>query len=186
MNTLILSGTPKSEGLCVSLVEAAASAAREASAHCDVEALSSYKLGVCAMCNDGWGTCNKEHACAYGDDGFSALQKKMAGADCVIFITPVYWGEVSEAMKGFIDRLRRCEATKRFQGHTPSLDGKRCLLVASAGGSGNGILTALEQMERAVRHMNGTVHDYIGVNRWNQEYKREALREAVKGMMVCH
>ncbi len=85
----------------------------------------------------------------------------------------MYWGETSEALKSFLDRLRRYD----FH-HKEVLVGKQVLLIAVAGGSGNGILTCLEQMERFCRHANAHIFDYIGVNRWNNDYKKQAVKEA--------
>ncbi len=178
MNILIISGTPKPDGLCSSLVETAKKAAHNTT----VITLSEYDLSACRMCGDGWGICRSEHRCAYGDDGFDSLHEAVKNADAYVLITPVYWSEVSEAMKCFLDRLRRCEAIKQFGGSECAMTGKKCILVASPGGSGNGLLSALEQLDRAVRHMGAQVFDYIGVNRWNQTYKREALKQAVEAM----
>jgi FMN-dependent NADH-azoreductase len=92
---------------------------------------------------------------------------------------------MAEGLKSFIDRLRRCEATKRFAGGDGSksiLSGKQVLLVASPGGSGNGALSCLEQMDRFTRHTEALIFDYIAVNRWNQDYKKKAAYEAAKAM----
>jgi NAD(P)H-dependent FMN reductase len=144
------------------------------------------------MCADGWGICFKEHICALGDkDGFNALQKKVQEADAYIYITPVYWGEISEEMKIFFDKLRRCQATKQWDSREEEvsfLKGKPSIMVASAGGGGGGILSCLQDMERAISQMSGDewprelrgIFDYIAVNRWNQAYKREALAAAVR------
>lgn len=175
MKLLIISGTPKKEGLCASLVNAAKEAGGE---KCGLVSLSDLKLEGCRTCGEGWGSCLDSHICVIGD-GFNELKTTFADYDGYVFITPVYWGEVSEPMKHFIDRLRRCEAGRREES---VFRNKKCLLVASAGGSGGGILICLEQLQRAVSHMGAGVFDYIGVNRWNSEYKREALVKAVKSM----
>ena len=94
-------------------------------------------------------------------------------------VTPVYWGEMAEGLKSFLDRLRRCEHMAKEGG---ALAGKQALLVASPGGSGNGALTCLEQMDRFCRHTGAVIFDYIGVNRWNQDYKRESAYAAAKAM----
>ena len=85
----------------------------------------------CAVCDDGWGSCRQEHVCRFGEDGFTALQDKLALADAHIWITPVYWGDMSETMKAFFDRYRRCEATK---GESSALRGKRVLAGGLPGG----------------------------------------------------
>jgi len=191
MKLLIISGTPKKDGVCHSLVTAANESAAELGAQVEIIRLADYRLLPCRMCSDGWGICRSEHRCVYGDeDGFGPLMEKFATADAFVFITPVYWGDMSEAMKNFLDRLRRCQASKRWDAEkaVPSfLADKPSILVASAGGSGNGILHTLSEMERAVSQMDGDnlpkdikgICDLIGVNRWNQEYKREALKASV-------
>jgi hypothetical protein len=79
-----------------------------------------------------------------------------------------------------MDRLRRCEfATGGFDG---ALKGKQTLLAAVPGGSGNGLLTCLQQMERFCQHTGAVIFDFIGVNRWNRNYKRVAAYEAAKMM----
>ena len=193
MKLLVISGTPKEDGLCHSLVSTAVESAKACGSEAKVITLTS--LTACRMCNDGWGTCSSKHECEFGeDDGFNSYQKDVQWADGFIFVTPVYWSEVSEGMKTFIDRLRRCQATKSWGAENVSsfFNGKSSILVASAGGGGGGITNALAQMERAVSHMGGTgypydkewgFYDYIAVNRWNQNYKRDALRSAVTSMI---
>ena len=189
MKLLILSGSPKKDGLCKSLEITAVEAVETMGSEAKVISLKS--LSACRMCNEGWGTCLSDHYCEFGvDDGFNDYQKDMEWADGFVFITPVYWGEVSEGMKTFLDKLRRCQATKNWgrDKEKSFLSGKSSILVSSAGGGGGGITSAFVQMERAISHMDGTGYpydtewgffDYIAVNRWNQSYKREALYSAV-------
>jgi multimeric flavodoxin WrbA len=168
MRVVILSGTPKSEGLSFSCARSAREGVIEAGGDCEVVSVCEAKLRVCAVCDDGWGICQREHVCRFGDDGFAAIQEKLALADALVLITPVYWGEMSEAMKAFFDRYRRCEATR---GDESALRGKRVLLVAVPGDSGNGMVSCFEQMERLCRHLRAEIFDFVGVNRWNQSYK---------------
>ena len=180
MKVVILSGTPKSEGLSVSCVAAAVAGVEKAGASALVIDLCKTAIGRCKDCGDGWGICRNEHVCAYGKDGFDEVSRQIADADALVIQTPVYWGEVSEALKAFLDRLRRCEALKE----NTALTGKEVLLIAAPGGTGNGLLTCLGQMERAVQHMRGHVFDYIGVNRWNQEYKLKAIAAAAEALAL--
>ena len=195
MKVLIISGSPKSEGICHSLVNAALETSKENGAETEVIKLTDHKLEHCKMCGDGWGTCRGEHRCQYGDkDGFNVLQEKFSQADAFVFITPVYWGDMSEVFNGFFDKLRRCQATKRWnedENIKSFFTDKPSILVASAGGSGNGIINTLTQMERAIGHMGGDgmpkeekgIYDYIAVNRWNKDYKLESLKAAVASMV---
>lgn len=180
MKVVVLSGSPKSEGLSGSCVAAAVTGAERAGASVIVIELSKTSIERCKVCGDGWGVCRNEHVCAYGEDGFDAVSKQIAEADALVFQTPVYWGETSEALKSFLDRFRRCEALKE----NTALTGKEVLLIAAPGGSGNGLLTCLGQMERAVQHMRGHVFDYIGVNRWNKEYKLKAIEAAAEALTL--
>jgi len=194
MKLLIVSGTPKTDGLTFSFVERARETAKELGVDAEVVRLAGMKLSKCMMCNDGWGTCADEHRCAFGDkDGFNDLQERLKDIDAFIYISPVYWGEVSEDMKVYFDRLRRCQASKSWDEKAGEsfLNDKPSILVAVAGGGGGGIISAFEDMERAISHMGGDgyprenvgIMDYIAVNRWNKDYKREAFRESIKTMV---
>ena len=193
MKLLIISGTPKKDGLCHSLVQKALEAAKSKGAQADI--ISTTSIDLCRMCGDGWGTCRTKHECAFGEsDGFNAFQQKMKWADGFIFITPVYWGEVSEGMKAFLDKLRRCQASKKWDDWEEDsfLKKKSSILVASAGGGGGGVVSTFAQLEKAISHMGGSGYpydsewgffDYIAVNRWNQSYKRDALYLAVTSLI---
>ncbi|MDR1947765.1 MAG: flavodoxin family protein [Spirochaetaceae bacterium] len=175
MKYLIVSGNPKSDGLCYSVTEQLIRGAKDGGAETDV--LIVEKLARCHVCGDGWGTCREKHSCAFGGDGFNDAQERIRNSDQFCFITPVYWGEMAEALKGFLDRLRRCEF-----GQSGALSGKQILLVASPGGTGNGMLSCLEQMDRFCRHTGAVIFDYIGINRWNHDYKKGAAYAAAKAM----
>ncbi|MCL2640669.1 MAG: flavodoxin family protein [Phycisphaerales bacterium] len=196
MKLLIISGTPKTDGITRLMVVAAREAAVAVGVDAEIIELAALKLQACRTCADGWGACYPTHLCEHGQaDGFNALQEKFRDAAAYVFITPVYWGEVSEALKHFLDRLRRCQATKQWdkkEGTGPSyLKGKPSILVANAGGGGGGIVSCFEQMERALQHMGADanprnkagIFDYIAVNRWNHEYKRETVKHAVAAMV---
>jgi len=204
MKLLIISGTPKTDGLTYSFVEKAEETAKSLGITFDTVRLrgkaaeGAENLEKCKMCANGWGVCFKQHYCAFGEkDGFTALQKKVQEANAFVYITPVYWGEMSEEMKIFIDKMRRCEATKQWndKASAPSfLKGKPSIIVANAGGGGGGIINTFHGIERAIDHMGGDAHprenngvfDYIAVNRWNQVYKREALSAAITEMFAYY
>lgn len=99
------------------------------------------------------------------------------------FISPVYWEEVSEPLKNFLDRFRRSESSGIFNQRQAALTGKPVLLVASAGGSGMDMLEPLMQMERFARHTGARMFDEIGVNRRNAAYKETAVYEAARAMV---
>ena len=175
MKFLIVTGNPKQDGLCHAIEQEVRRGAAETGA--EVSVLSLAALGRCRVCEDGWGSCRDEHICAFGDDGFADAREALRQADALCLVTPVYWGEMAEGLKSFADRLRRCD-----YGAQGVLSGKPILLVASPGGTGNGMLTCLEQMDRFCRHTGAVIFDYIGINRWNNDYKRAAAYAAVKAL----
>jgi len=171
MRICVLSGNPKKNGLCHEIIEAVKLGIREGGADAEDIRLCDFKLDSCLVCGDGWGPCRDEHYCINGQDGFDEIKERIRTSDAIVIVSPVYWGETVETMKSFLDRLRRCE----FNG-TETLRNKQVVLIASAGGSGNGLLTCLEQLERFCRHIGANVVDYIGVNRWNAEAKKLAAK----------
>jgi multimeric flavodoxin WrbA len=183
MKYLIITGNPKQDGLCHAVTEEAKKGAEAGGAIVDI--LSVTKIERCHVCGTGWGTCREKHVCAFGNDGFNEAQAKAHEADMLCFITPVYWGEAEESLKCFFDRLRRCEFDMPWGGKRdkkPAFSGKQVLLIASPGGSGNGMLSCLEQLDRFCRHTGAVIFDYIGINRWNNDYKKQAVFEAAKAM----
>jgi len=173
MKICILSGNPKRNGLCQSVIDAAKLGATEAGAEVEEIRLCDLNITRCQVCGDGWGKCRSENHCIYGSDGFDEVVARIACSDAIIFASPVYWGETSEALKSFIDRFRRCEF-----GEAGILRNKQALIIASPGGSGNGLLSSLEQLDRFCRHTGAIIFDYIGVNRWNSDYKKLAAKAA--------
>lgn len=176
MKICIISGTPKKDGLCQSVIEVAKQGAIEANATIDEIKLCEMNIERCKVCGNGWGACVKDQ-CTYGDDGFNEVKDRIKDCDAIIIATPVYWGETSEALKSFLDRLRRYD----FQ-HKEVMYNKQVLLIAVPGGTGNGMLSCLEQMDRFCRHTGAIIYDYIGINRWNCDYKRVAVKSAAYTM----
>ncbi len=173
MKICILSGNPKRDGLCQSVIDAAKLGAAEGGAEVDEIRLCDINLQRCQVCGQGWGTCRNENYCTYGSDGFNEVKARVESSDAIILASPVYWGETSEALKCFLDRLRRCEF-----GQAGILSNKQVLIIATPGGSGNGLLSCLEQLDRFCRHTGAAIFDYIGVNRWNSDYKKIAAKAA--------
>jgi|CZCB01.1.fsa_nt_gi multimeric flavodoxin WrbA len=177
MRICVLSGNPKKDGLCQSVIEAAKEGAEAGGAAVAEIRLKDFNLQRCWVCGSGWGACRDENYCTYGSDGFDEIREQIQNADALVIATPVYWGETTEILKSFLDRLRRCD----FNGDKV-LRNKQVLLIASAGGSGNGLLTCLEQLERFCRHTGAVIFDYFAVNRWNSDYKKTAVKSAAAAL----
>ncbi len=136
--------------------------------------LNRQKLEHCRACGDGWGMCRTAGSCVIQDD-FAGLYKQLVEADGIVWISAVYWSDMTEQFKAFFDRLRRCDAIKNR-----SLEGKRCVLIACAGGTGRGTLECMQQLERGLSHMGMRVYDRISVVRYNRDYILPALYDAGK------
>ena len=174
MKYVIVNGNPKTDGLCFSVMESVAQGAKDAGA--DVEIIKP-EFDRCRVCGNGWGTCQAQRRCEFEDDGFGNALDTLAGADVICLVTPVYWHEMAEGLKSFIDRVRRCE-----RGDGGRLAEKSILLVASAGGTGNGLVNCMHQMEQFCHHTDMNIFDFIMVNRWNADYKRIDAYNASKAM----
>jgi multimeric flavodoxin WrbA len=178
MKYLVVSASPNFDGLTAACAETAAASIRDAGHLVDEIRLNDLSVGMCEACGNGWGTCLDHHICQVEDD-FQALHTKTIQADGLVLVTPVYWGEMSESAKAFTDRVRRCEANF---GENSRLAGKPVLAVAAAGGSGGGMITCLQSMERWILHVHARTFDLIPVNRWSRAYKLETIRAAALAM----
>jgi multimeric flavodoxin WrbA len=175
MKIYIIQSSPNIEGLTSACANAAMEGILSAGGEAVNIRLNDLKIDMCHACDNGWGTCRNEHRCKEEDD-FQGLHLRLAQADGLVLVTPVYWGEMSESVKAFADRFRRCEATQE-KGKSIMFD-KPVIAVAAAGGSGGGMITCLLSMERWIQHVQGRIFDLIPVNRWSRDYKLAAIRAA--------
>lgn len=178
MNVLVISSSPNIDGLTAACAAAAIDGVSDAGGSAEEIRLNDLDIGSCEACDAGWGSCRTEHECQVRDD-FQALQSRVRDADGLVFVTPVYFGEMSESAKAFADRLRRCEATR---GGDSGLTGKPVVAVVAAGGSGGGTITCLLSMDRWIQHVKGRMFDLITVTRWTRPHKLEAIRAAARAM----
>jgi multimeric flavodoxin WrbA len=177
-DVIIVSASPNPDGLTAACAAAAAEGVALAGGRAEEIRLNDLDVGMCEACGNGWGTCLHEHRCQVEDD-FQALHRRVEQADALILVTPVYWGEPSEAAKAFLDRLRRCEGTRSDAG---AMSGKPVIAVAAAGGSGGGMITCLLSLENWIWHIGARVFDLIPVNRWSRPYKLVTIREAARAL----
>lgn len=156
--------SPNVDGLTASCKNAFIQGLESAGAQIEEIHLNKKKIEHCRACGDGWGTCNKNGTCVLPDD-FTEIYKTLAKADGIVWISAVYWSDMTECFKAFFDRLRRCDAIKNHY-----LAEKRCILMACAGGTGRGTIECLTQLERGLTHMGMRVYDRISVVRYNKDY----------------
>jgi multimeric flavodoxin WrbA len=179
MKIMILTSSPNKDGLTASCAKEAKVGVEMGSANASIIDLNALNIASCHACGNGYGPCGSKHTCQVEDD-FQNLHVEMSEADAYIIITPVYWHEMSESLKVFIDRLRRCEASN---GEKNNLAGKPFVCVAAPGGSGNGCISCLASFERFVDHVKGVKYDFIGITRKSRDYKLTTIREASKSMV---
>lgn len=175
---VVITSSPNQDGLTAACGNAAKAGALEAGAEVDFVDLNSQQIERCRACGTGYGPCRTEHQCQVKDD-FQDIHRRVLESDGYIIITPVYWGDMSESAKAFIDRLRRNEASKR---EDSGLKGKPCIAVAAAGGSGNGTVTCLFNMQQFFNHVKSDVLDLITITRKSRAYKLAAIKSAAVAM----
>ena len=168
----VIWSSPNKDGLTASAKSQFVSGLKEAGAEVTEIQLNKKKIDPCRACGDGWGTCRLNGACVIQDD-FAEIYQTLAEADGIVWISAVYWSDMTEAFKAFFDRLRRCDAIKNHL-----LADKRCVLIACAGGTGRGTLECMTQFERGLTHMGMRVYDRISVVRYNAGYIVPALANA--------
>lgn len=180
MKVLVVTSSPNANGLTAACGESARQGIVDGKSPARVINLNEFNLQRCAMCDNGWGTCRTQHVCTLKDD-FAQIQQMFDAAEGFVLVTPVYFGEPSESFKAFFDRLRRCEATKK-DGKKSALTGKPVVCVAAAGGSGNGAVHCLGEMERLVRQLGAQPFDYVAITKATREYQIETIHDGLVSM----
>lgn len=173
MRCIAIQSSPNLEGLTSSLAQAVLKGVEAEGGEIELIHLNRLDLKPCIACDDGWGKCREEGVCIL-EDNFEALRDKMAKADAVVFATPVYWHDLSESAKIFLDRLRRCESHGGFK----KFIGKKAVGIASAGGSGRGAARALCNLEDYLRRLGFDIFDLVPVTRFSKGHKLEMLEKA--------
>ena len=175
MKVVAVQSSPNLDGLTSGLVQAVLRGLEARGGETELIHLNKLDIKPCIACDNGWGKCRKEGICILEDD-FQKLREKIAKSDALIFATPVYWHDLSESAKIFLDRLRRCETGRGFKTFT----GKKAIGIASAGGSGRGAVRALYNLEDYLRRLGFDIFDLVPVTRFSRDHKLEMLERAGK------
>ena len=172
MNVVILAGSRAPEGQTARAVNALRKGLETKSAQGETVFLPPLRIERCRQCDDnGWGLCRKEGRCVIADD-FAAIVEKLRAADAAVFATPVYYSDLSESLRAFLDRLRR---TCTHQNGSQGIKGKRAVGVCVAGGGGGGAPACCVSLEKVLATCGFDVIDLIPVRRQNLEAKRPLL-----------
>jgi multimeric flavodoxin WrbA len=134
--------------------------------------LPDIRIERCRQCNkDGWGICRTEGRCVIEDDFVMAVDK-IRQADAVVFATPVYYGDLSESMRAFLDRLRRTATHAEDKYGLPE---KYAIGLCIAGGGGGGSVSCALSLEKALRGCGFDVLDMVPIRRQNLRLKMDSL-----------
>ena len=191
MQILALSGSRNRQGKTAQAMNAILKGVTEAGGYSECIFLTELALERCRQCNsDGWGVCRSEGHCIIEDD-FASVVEKIEAADVVVFANPVYFGDLSESMRGFLDRFRRTRFTRRppaAQGvsrPTPfGGGGAPAIGLCYAGGSGNGTISCCANLERILQTCGFDVIDMIPARRQNLEIKLPMLELVGKWLVT--
>ena len=137
MKVIGIQSSPNLDGLTCELAQAVLEGAASAGAETELVYLNRLNVESCKAHDRGWGTCHTKGKCMIEDD-FQNLREKINQADALVFSTPVYYGDLSESAKRFLDRWRRCESVNR---ETSPLRGKLAIGIAAAGVLAEGLST---------------------------------------------
>jgi NAD(P)H-dependent FMN reductase len=190
MQILILSGSRNREGQTARAIDAIRQGISDAGGESECLFLPELNLERCRQCDpDGWGLCRKEGRCIIEDD-FPSIVKKIEAADVVVFANPVYFGDLSESMRGFLDRFRRI----RFSRNMPPVrggprpgpvePGTPAIGLCYAGGSGFGTISCCANLERILQISGFDVVDMIPARRQNLEFKLPLLELVGKWLVT--
>jgi multimeric flavodoxin WrbA len=175
---LIFTASPNLDGLTAACGKAAYEGITRTGNKAEMIDLSAEKIAPCNMCGGGgwggWGPCYDAPECII-PDLLPQLRKKIRAAQGLVFVTPVYYGQPSERMNYFLNRLRRLEA--RFEDRC-SVGGKTIDLIAAAGGGGGGGDSCLADLERWCYHMHAKPGGQFWVTQKNKDEKLNEIRNA--------
>jgi multimeric flavodoxin WrbA len=127
----------------------------------------------CRQCDErGWGRCRSEGRCIIEEDDFASVAQKVFEADRVAFATPVYFSDLSESLRAFLDRLRRITRHESAKGR---IAGKAAVGICVAGGGGGGAPACTVSLEKVLQNCGFDVVDLVPARRQNLDQKVQVL-----------
>lgn len=137
--------------------------------------INKKNIKKCIACGKrGWGICADEHICIQKDD-FNEIYKHMEDFDSYVFVTPVYFHEMSESAKTFFDRLKRCDAFN----NNSRIKKKKIICIACAGGSGSGTEETLKSFDTLNYFLKTEMVGRIPVTKYNFKDQKEIIKESI-------
>ncbi|MCL2663727.1 MAG: flavodoxin family protein [Oscillospiraceae bacterium] len=187
---IIITASPNTEGLTTDCGKAAYDGITSAGGEAVIIDICAEELRPCQLCgtsklvfgnvDKGWGSCFGTAICTIKDI-IADLQEKIRASEGLILVTPVYFGQPSEAMQYFMDRFRRLEVFNEEKGSAAK--NKAIDMIAAAGGSGNGTIPCLMEMEAWCRQLGAIPKDRIGITRFNRESMLQEIKSSATRMV---
>ena len=169
---------PNKIGLTFSCVEECEKELRKLENEVEHICMNEKNIKKCLACGKrGWGICLEEHKCIQKDD-FNEIYEYMRDFDAYIFITPVYFWEMSESAKTFFDRLKRCDAFN----DDSKIKEKKIVCIACAGGSGNGTEETLKSFDILNHFLKTEMVGRIPVTKFTFENQKEEIEKAINSL----
>ncbi len=178
MKLLAIQSSPNLDGLTAETAKMVMKGAESAGHDVELIHLNEAIIKKCKACDGGWGQCRREGTCILDDD-FAEIIDKIKKADAFVFTTPVYWHDLSESAKTFLDRMRRIETHHGFKRYTE----KPYIGISCAGGSGNGASRALYLLEEYLKRIGFKNYDLVTVTQANRDHKLPMLEETGKRIL---
>ena len=190
MKMLTLSGSRNHQGCTAQAINALHEGFKKGGGTAEAIFLLDLKLERCRQCEiDGWGICRRDGTCIIEDD-FAATVDKVIASDIVVFANPVYFADLSESMRSFLDRLRRIRfrrVTSTAPGMpppqaapgtpgVPNIQGQPAVGLCLSGGGGGGAPNALVNLERVLQTCGFNLVDTILIRRQNLDLKLDVLK----------
>jgi multimeric flavodoxin WrbA len=173
MKVIGILGTRSPKGQTARAADALLAALEGRGVQVERKFLPTMKIERCRQCDQqGWGLCRAEGRCVIEDD-FASIVAQIRSADAALFATPVYFGDLSESIRAFLDRLRRiC----RHANGKANIEGKPALGICVAGGGGGGAPSCAVSLEKVLSQATLDPLDMVPVRRQNLEMKLGVLR----------
>ncbi len=174
MKCLAIHSSPNKDGLTESLAQAVLDGFASEGGETEMIRLNHMEIKPCLACERGWGPCRQGN-CTREDD-FEEIRGKIRETDVMVFVNPVYFGDLSESAKRFLDRLQR---TEFFSGRNNTF-GTRAVAISAAGGSGNGAARALYNLEEILKRLGFEIVDLVTVTKFSKDHKLPMLEQVGK------
>ena len=139
MNILVLESSPHKDGASNTLAGYFIKGAKEAGHSVSILDVGHMSIMPCVGCYRG----KSVGHCVFHKDDMYIVEQELINADMVVYVTPIYFYDMCAQLKLVIDRLH-C-----FYGH---LEGKKCLLLATAWRADDEVMVYLKNLYQGMAH----------------------------------